>query len=369
MNEDKAVRYNRLKRRAAVAALLVSAAVPVVLLASGAAHLLAGVLSGFSRAWPVAPALYAVALVVLNEVAVFPLVHYSGYRLERRYGLSSQSLSSWFRDHLKAAVLSAVVLSGAVVMLYGLLRLWPTWWWLAAAAAYTLLTAALAWLFPTLLLPWFYRFEPLDRPELLERLRALSSKAGVPVVGVFEWGLGSKGRTANAAVVGLGRSRRILISDTMLAEYSDDEIEVVLAHELAHHVHGDLTKALALQGVVLLAATATVHAALTRLGPLVGVASPGDLAGLPLAALAAGAVFLLASPFAFAVSRANERRADAYALRLTGRAGAFMSAMRRLAAQNLAEPAPPRLAVWLFHSHPPVDERIARAQAAGQRLG
>lgn len=363
MNEDKAVRYHRLKRRAAVASWLVSAAVPILLLVSGAAQGLATAVEQAGRSWLGHLALYAGAFVLLHEIAMLPAAFY-GFRLDRRYGLSSQSRAEWARDHLKAVVIAACVVVGASGILYGALRNWGDWWWLPAAGVYSLITVVLVRLFPTILLPWFYRFAPLERPELLERLRKLSEKAGVPVVGAFEWGLGSKSRTANAAVVGLGGSRRILVSDTMLAEYSDDEIEVVLAHELAHHVHGDLTKALALESVVLLAATAAVHAALTYVGPHVGVGRPSDLAGLPLAALAAGAVFLLATPLAFAMSRANERRADDYALRLTGGTGAFVSAMRRLAAQNLAEPAPSRVVVWFFHSHPPVDDRIARATAA-----
>jgi STE24 endopeptidase len=366
VNEDKAVRYHRLKRRAAVASLLVSAAVPVLLLVSGGAQGLAAAVEEAGGSWVIPLVLYAGVFALLHEIGVLPLAYY-GFRLDRRYGLSSQSRAEWFRDHLKAVVLAGFVVLGGSGILYGAIRIWPGWWWLPAAAVYTLVTVVLARLFPTLLLPWFYRFVPLDRPELLERLRRLSDKAGVPVVGAFEWGLGSKSRTANAAVVGLGASRRILVSDTMLAEYSDDEIEVVLAHEIAHHVHGDLTKALAIESALLLAATAAVHATLTHVGPLVGVVRPTDLAGLPLAALAAGAVFLLATPLVFAISRANERRADDYALRLTGGSAAFVSAMRRLAAQNLAETAPPRVAVWLFHSHPPVDERIARA-AAGERL-
>lgn len=363
MNEDKAVRYHRLKRRAAVASMLVSAAVPAALLATGGARWLAdGTTALAGGSWLFAAGLCAVALVLLHEAAQLPLACYSSLHIDRRYGLSSESTAGWALDHLKALAVTAVFASGAAALLYALLRTGSVWWWLAAAAGGTLATIVLTRLFPTLLLPWFYRFRPLDRPELLMRLEALSRSAGVPVVGVFEWGLGDKSRAANAAVVGLGGSRRILLSDTLLAGYNDDEIEVILAHELAHHVHRDIAKALALEGVLLAAAFGAADVALRHLGPALGLDGRADLAGMPLVVLAAWTVFVLATPLLHAFSRANERRADEYALRITGRPGAFASAMRRLSVQNLSEPDPSRLALWFFHSHPPVHERI---QAAG----
>jgi STE24 endopeptidase len=222
-------------------------------------------------------------------------------------------------------------------------------------------TAVLARLAPVLLLPLFYRFTPLERPALTERLLALSKRAGVPVLGVYEWGLGAKTRRANAALVGSGATRRILLSDTLLAEYSDDEIEVILAHELAHHVHRDIPKGLALEFGLLLASCCAAALAVDTLQAPLGLSGPADPAGLPLLLLAGGAVMVAATPLANAVSRFNERRADQFAIALTRRRDAFVSAMRRLGAQNLVEEGPSRATVWLFHTHPPIEERIAAA--------
>ena len=154
----------------------------------------------------------------------------------------------------------------------------------------------------------------------------------------------------------MGRTRRILLSDTLLNAYSDDEIEVVLAHEMAHHVYGDLWSALAFESLVI-AAGLFAAASLVR--------TPADLASLPLIALVAAAVSIALTPLGHAWSRHNERRADRFALALTNRPAAFISAMRRLGAQNLAEERPSRLVRWLFHSHPTMEERITAARAIG----
>jgi STE24 endopeptidase len=175
--------------------------------------------------------------------------------------------------------------------------------------------------------------------------------------------LAEKTRKANAALAGLGGTRRILVSDTMLAEYTEDEIEVVLAHELAHHVHGDIWKGIAFECGLILAGFYLASRVLRALAAAIGLHGVDDVAGLPLLLLAAGAVSLVMLPVAHAMSRAFERRADHFALRLTRNPGAFISAMKRLGAQNLAEEHPSRIVQWLFYSHPPVRQRIAAAQA------
>jgi STE24 endopeptidase len=366
VNEDKSVRYHRLKRRAAVASTVVSAALPALLLVTGGSAALrdaAGGLTGAGSAAPLTVALYTVAFLVLHDLLTAPLAFYSSFRLERRYGLSAESVRTWLADHFKAFAVGLVLAAAAVQVVYAAIRVWPGWWWLASAVAFLLATVLIAKLFPVVLMPLFYRFTPLDRPALRARLEALSQKAGVPVLGVFEWGLGEKTRRANAALVGTGGTRRILLSDTLLSDYTDDEIEVILAHEMAHHVHRDILKGLAVEFVLLLAAFGVAAAALARWWAPFGLQAPADVAGLPLLLLAGGAVALAATPLVNALSRRNEHRADHYALTVTGRPEAFVSAMRRLAAQNLAEPAPSKLALWLFHSHPPIAERIARAHS------
>lgn len=369
MNEGKATRYHRLKRRARVLGVVAGGAALVALISSGAPSSLRDLVEAVVLPWAPpasAPALvvaaYVVALVGLAECLAFPFAIYRGYWLERRFGLSTTDLRQWLGDHAKATAVGLVMGIGAAEVAYWALRVSPAWWWLITAAVFAVLTAVLASLAPIVLFPLFYRFEPLRRQPLAERLLALADHAGTRVLGVYEWHLGERSRTANAALVGLGPTRRILLSDTLLAEYSEDEIEVILAHELAHHVHGDIRRGLLLDAGLTTAALLAAHVALTFAWSPLGLSGMADVAGLPLLVAVAAGCSIAFVPWLNAISRAHERRADRFALDLTKNPEAFITAMKRLGQQNLAEERPSRLTEWLFHSHPPLAERIADAR-------
>jgi STE24 endopeptidase len=359
MNEDRASRYHRLKRRASIASLCWTLALLAFLLFSGGSIVIRNV-AGQSA---FAVVFYVAIVLLLNEIGSLPLGFYSGFLLERRYGLSQEPLGRWLLDQLKSFAIGLTLSSIAAAIVYAFIRLSPERWWLPAGVVFALLIVGLTNVAPVLLLPLFYSVKPLEREVLHARLLGLAERAGAKVLGAYEWGLSAKTRKANAALAGLGGTRRILVSDTMLAEYTDDEIEVVLAHELAHHVHGDIWKGIALESALVLAGFYFAARLLAAFAPTFGLEGVADIAGLPLLVLAAGAVSLVMVPFAHAMSRAFERSADRFALTLTNNPGAFVSAMKRLAAQNLAEEHPSRLVQILFYSHPPVRERIAAAQA------
>ena len=195
--------------------------------------------------------------------------------------MSTERPADWMKDYLKAAAVSLAFGAGAALVVYEAWRAWPDTWWLIAAAAFTLVTIVLACVAPVLLFPLFYRFVPIDREELRRRLTALAARAGARVVGVYEWKLGEKSRRGNAALVGIGPTRRIIVSDTVLASYSDEEIEVILAHELAHHVHKDLWSAVAVDAVVTFVGLFAAHTAMRIIAPWLGLRGPSDIAGLP----------------------------------------------------------------------------------------
>ena len=286
MNEDKASRYHRLRRQASALSLGVEALLLVGLLATGASAALRDVAARAAGARPLAVvAVYVVLLAVLHEAVGLPLSLYRGLLLERRYGLSRETLGRWGLDHLKAAAIGLVFgLLGAVAV-YALLRAAPLAWWVLAAALFTAATVGLAQLAPVVLLPLFYHVTPLDREALAARLTRLAERAGSRVLGVYLWHVGDRTRRANAALVGLGRTRRILVSDTLVAEYSDDEIEAILAHELAHHVHLDIWRAIAVEAVLIFGGFACADWALGAFGPRAGLAGPRRRRG-PAAAAA-----------------------------------------------------------------------------------
>jgi STE24 endopeptidase len=367
-NEDKATHYHRLQRRAALAATLLSVTFLVVVSATGlAASLGAALEAALGRSRLLSAASFAGVLLLAHELLVLPLAYYRGVTLERRYGLSSETRAHWWLTHLKALLVGAVLTVAGAVALSALLAWSPGRWWLLASGLFAAIVVAMAWAAPVLLLPIFYDFRPLDRPELTARLVELARRAGAPVSGVFEWRLGDRTRKANAALVGIGDTRRILLSDTLLEAHSDDEIEVILAHELAHQVHGDLWTTLMLQVVIMTAALYVANRVLAvARGPL-HLGAPGGVASLPVVALATAAVTLVLSPVAHALSRAHERRADRFAIERTGNAAAFMSAIRRLSSQNLAEEAPPAWVEALLHSHPSTARRLEYARRFAER--
>jgi STE24 endopeptidase len=371
VNEDKAARFHRLQRRTVWLSLLLQAIALVALLEGGVSRALRDAaisLTGAPASAPVTVALFTILLVILSETATFPLRFYRTFLLDRRFGLSRAPFRSWLLDHARGLAIGAVFAIAAAQGVYFAIARWPRWWWAASAAGFIAALAILARIAPVVLLPISYRFKPLDREALRSRLAALAIRAGVPVLGAYEWGLGEKTSRANAALVGTGKSRRILLSDTLLAHYTDDEIEVILAHELGHHAHGDIRKGLLVESVLLLVSFVAAAVSLHYLGPVLRLDGPADVAGLPLLLCAWGAVSLAARPASNAWSRRNEHRADRFALRMTGRPDAFVSAMRRMAAQNLAEARPSAMTMWLFHTHPPFEERI-KAAASFQEAG
>ena len=234
-------------------------------------------------------------------------------------------------------------------------------WWLAASVVFLAVYVALAVVLPVWIIPLFYRLTPLADEALRSRLLTLASRVGAPAIGVWVADQSRKSRTANAAVVGLGRTRRILLFDTML-EFAPSEVEAVLAHELGHHVHHDIWRGLAAQAVLTLASFAIAAVALRAGIEWWGLRDIADPAGLPWLAVVLGAVGLLALPLGNAYSRWIERRADDFALKVTADPDSFIGAMERLAALNLAERHPHRLKEMFLYSHPSIDRRIARAR-------
>lgn len=360
-NEGEAHSYHRWQFRLGSLGLLLTACYLVLLLVTGAAAHLRDLLAALTlHWWQVVPS----AVLILGagqQLLTLPVSWLGGFWLPRRYGLSHQPLVSWLWDRTKGGLIGVVLATAGSLVVYGLLRSTP-WWWLWAAAAFFAGHALLAFVTPIWLVPLFYRLTPLADGDLRSRLLRLAERARVPAVGVWIADQSRRSRTANAAVTGLGRTRRILLFDTLVNRFEPEEVEAVLAHELGHHVAGDVWRGLAVQGAVTLAAFWVADRALAAGAGALGLSGPADIAGLPLLGLVTMAVSLIALPVINGWSRRVETRADDFALRLTRAPGPFIGAMERLAGLNLAERDPHFLKELLLYSHPSVGRRIARAR-------
>src|SRR5438034_3845146 len=305
---------------------------------------------------------YLLILTLGYQVITFPLDYYGGFVLPHRYGLSTMTLRSWLADLLKGLVLSLILEILAIELIYLLLATQPQTWWLWVALIMLFFTVVMANLAPVLILPIFYKFTPLPEGELTQRLLALADRAHTRVRGVFTMHLSSKTTAANAALMGLGNTRRIVLGDTMLDRYTPDEIEVVLAHELGHHVHRDIWKLIISQSILTLGGlylvNVVLHWAVERQQIYLSLS---DAATIPLLLALIGAFGLIVMPIGNALSRAIEYQADEYALRSTRMVEPFKSAMTRLANQNLSDVEPSPIIEFLFHDHPSVNKRLKHA--------
>ena len=357
-------RYNRVKRWLGVADFAVGFGLLMVLLATGWTGTLRDIAyRTSSQNYTFAVFLYVLMLVLISKVLGTPLEYY-GFRLEHRYHLSNQRLRSWLWDEFKSLLIGLVMATVIVELLYMLMRQEPQYWWLVAWGVFLGLFVLLAQLAPVMLFPIFYKFEPLDNEELKRRLIVLSERAGTRVRGVYKWHLSEKSKKANAALTGLGATRRIILADTLLDHYSDDEIEAVLAHELGHHVRRHILKSIVVQaGITLFGfwlANEVLHYAIERFNMFETLS---DFANLPLLILVSTVLSFLLMPALNAYSRFNERQADRYCFQSVASVEPFISSMSKLAEQNLAEKTPSRWVEWFFHSHPAIAKRVAAAEA------
>lgn len=363
-DSPEARRYNRTKRWLEVSDLVVGFVLLLVLvLTPGSARLRDLAYVASRQYYSIAVFVFVFFLLVLSKVLSLPLDFY-GFRLEHKYNLSNQKLGSWLWDELKGWLVGLVLISILVEVLYTTIRHSPDHWWIIVWAVVIGFTVLLAQLAPVLLFPLFYRFEPLKNDGLRERLVRLSERAGTRIRGVYEWKISEKSKKANAALTGLGKTRRIIIADTLLNNYTDDEIEAVLAHELGHHVYKHIAKGIVLQvGITFFGFWAASHILRYAVEQRQMFQSLADFANLPLLALIASVLGLLLAPVLNAYSRFNERQADEYAWRSIPEIAPFVSAMHKLASQNLAEENPARWVEVLFHSHPSIGKRTAAAEA------
>jgi STE24 endopeptidase len=362
-DQSAARAYGKARRRIGRA----SAAVSVLLLVVGA---LAGRRLADWLDFPGPLLLDALAFAVVAggafELALLPF-GFARHRLSRQVGISRQTVPGWLLDRAKGGLLALVFGTIAIAAVVWVARVQPHWWWVIAAAASVVVELVLTAVAPVLLVPLFLRSRPLAAGPLRDDLLGLAARAGVAVGSVRVLEAGVKTASANAAVMGMGPTRRIVLTDTLIDEgaparaASIAEVRAVLGHELGHHRSRDLWRFAALGALSTLLSFAVTAWLLDRLPAALAHGGPRTLAGVPALALCLGLVGAPLSLREAAYSRRRERAADAFGFEVVGDPEAFARALEGLCRTNLAEYWPPRLA-QLRASHPAPGERIARAR-------
>ena len=361
---SQAKKYSRIKLTLSLIGTTFSFIVTLAIVMTGFSLRVENFVHSYTQSPYVALLLFVAVLGVLSGIISFPLSFYSGFVVEHRYNLSNQSFFQWLWEQGKAFLVSIPIAVPLMLLFYFFLREYQELWWLPVATAMFVVSMLLSKIVPVFIMPLFYKFTPLENDALKERILLLCKNTRMNVTGIFTFNLSKTTKKVNAGFTGIGNSKRIILGDTLMQHFSDEEVETVFAHELGHYVHGHIWKNI-------LVGTLSIYAGLFITSKLYflslgwfGFSSVDQLAALPMLALWLGVYSLLTSPLSNVLSRKYEFEADRYALDRTGNASAFMSTMRKLAEMNLADTAPHPVIEFLFYSHPSIEKRIRAAEKA-----
>jgi STE24 endopeptidase len=363
----RAKQYSKRKTQLTITQLLLTAIFLITMLLSGASVFLRNLVAGWSQNFYLQAALYLALFSGIYYSLFVGLDFYGGFLLEHKFSLSNQTLLGWLKKSVKKGLLSLLILLIGGQTVYFFLRHFPHHWWLPATAAWFLLTIFLAKITPTLIIPLFYKCSPLAEGELKERLLKLGKKCGVSIREVFEVQLSRDTRKANAAVVGLGKGRRILLGDTLSNNYSDEEIEAIFAHELGHVRLFHTWKILGFVAVVSLASFYMTFLLFKAGVNFLAFNETYNIAAFPLLAIILMAVGLILMPMQQWYLRHLEKEADMFAINHIRNKQSFVSAMTKLASQNLSDPSPSRWEELLLYDHPPISKRLRYASRKNEK--
>jgi len=355
---DRAKQYSRSKLAFGILKMALGFLLLAAFLLSGASSELSGLFLGLSANYPLQLSGYLLVFSAGYYLLFLGLDFYGDVVLERRYGLSNQTTAGWLVRSAKEWGLSTLLVVAGLNLLYAVMRSLPHWWWLIAAVGWFVLLVLISKITPAVIVPLFYKMVPLQHSELADRLLALAGRCGVRVRRVFEIKLSKETNKANAAVVGWGRNRRILIGDTLLTLCSDDEIEAVFAHELGHVALHHTWKLLAGSAVSFVIGFYLLHVVLDPGAAALGFAGPAEIAAVPLLMIWIAIIGFLSKPLQTGYSRHLEKQADLFVLDKVEKPETLASALTKLADRNLSDPNPGRLVEALFYTHPPIAKRI-----------
>jgi STE24 endopeptidase len=361
--QDKAKQYYSAKYTLSLIETAYIITLLVLFQALGLSKILVSVISGISAKDYLVFPLYLVAVYIAYYTLNFPLNFYHSFVLEHTFCLSNQKIGDWLKDQLKSAIIFYLIALILFWVFYYILGRLPHAWWLVVSVVWIFFSLIMAKLVPVIIIPLFFKYKVLSDEILRQRIINLSDKMNIKLLNVFEIDFSKKTLKANAAFVGWGKTKRVLLADTLKDKYSHDEIEVILAHEFAHYHLKHIFKLIAINSLITLATFYLIFKSSRYFLDLLGLSSLQDIAAFPLIIIYFVIVGVILGPLQNYFSRCLERNADMLALKTTGLKSAFISMMDKLATQNLADRNPSLIIKIFFFDHPAIDERIKIAQS------
>ena len=358
--ESKSKEYNRKKFEFSIYSLFFTVILYMTIYFAGISRAISIFSFAVSTNYFLALTLYLFIFSLLEAVISFPLSFYGSYMLEHKYGQSNETKGAFLLDDIKGFFVKLILYTILFNIIYGLILISPENWWFYATIVSIGLVVILTKLVPVLLIPLFYKLEPITDEELLSRLRALCMKSNIKLIGIFSINLSKKTKAGNAGFAGIGSTKRIMISDNILASYTYDEIETIIAHEIGHYIHKDLIKGIFLQAILFLFSFFIIHLTMTKLVSLIGLQGLSDFSGFPIFLIISLIISLIVLPIINTITRQLEYAADKTAFELADHKCAFISALTKLTEQNLGEFEPNPIKEFIFYNHPSTKKRVER---------
>ena len=358
---QRAREYTRKKILFSIAELIISMGILLALLLSGLSFTFGSLARSLTSNLYLALLIFVLLVGLMEVILLLPVNFYSGFVLEHKYSLSNQTLINWFLEQIKGLAVGGVIFVPLLLLFYCFLRSFEKLWWIPTAGVIFLVSVVLAKLGPVLILPIFYKFKPLNNEDLKQRLLGLCEEVKLRVQGVFAFNLSKDTKKANAGFTGLGRTRRIIISDTLLENFSPEEVTAIFAHELGHYRYGHLWKGIVIGFLCTFVGLFIIGELYSRSLAAFGFQSLSQIEALPLLALYLLLLGFVIMPLQNSISRYYEKQADCFSIEITKNKAAFISSMKKLAEINLADADPNPIIEFLFYSHPSIKKRIAFA--------
>ncbi len=361
--QSTAKRYSHIHQILSVIETVFIFSVLIVLIFTGLSKQAESFAFTFTSNKYIALLIFLFTIGVCESVFNFPIGFYSGYILEHKYGLSNQTLKQYFMEKLKGIAIGLLIGVPMILIFYFILFNYPDNWWIILGIVMFTFSVILGRLAPTVIMPLFYKFRPVENENVQKRIHDLCEKTGMKIRGIFTFDMSKNTKKANAAFTGIGKSKRIIIGDTLMNTFSEDEIETVFAHEVGHYKNRHILKLMSVSTILTFAGLYLTSKLYEISLGYFNFNSPSEIAALPLLFMYLSLYSLVTTPVTNILSRKYEWEADTFALETTRNKISFISAMEKLADQNLAEKTPNKMIEFLFHSHPSLEKRIQFARS------